>query len=179
MNKKPFWNTDRLLGVCAMIVSFGTFSMYIYQTHLIRVQQHASVWPNLEIGPSIHITEKEGSYTINLENSGVGPAIIEEASIVYKGEKHKASFWYFFQNNYTPTDPRYSNITSSDLYAGRVIQAGKNITLLNTKDLKTAKDFLDIFSSKVPKVTIEITYRSIYNERWKIEGGFSVPQKIE
>jgi hypothetical protein len=179
MKKNPFWTVDRLLAVCAMIVSFGTFSMYIYQTHLIRVQQHAAVWPNLELGPSIHITEKEGYYTIVLENSGVGPAILEEANIVFKGKKYRASFWYFFKNDFLPKNTSYQNISSSDLYAGRVIQAGKRIELLRTNDLQTAKSFLEIFSGDTPQVSLDIVYRSIYNEHWKITGGFGIPQKIE
>ena len=179
MPKAKFWNTDKILAISAILVSVGTFTIYLYQTHLIRTQQYAAAWPNLELGPSIHLGKKEGSYWIFLENSGVGPAIIEEVHIQYKGKKYDGSFYRFFQGEFDKKDTL--NFSVSDLYKGRVFQSGKSVDLLSTTELKTAKKFFSLFHKTEGKDTpiLYIRYRSIYSEEWIIDGGFNVAKKVE
>ena len=64
-----------VLSVCGLFIS-------IYETSLIREQQRASVWPNVEIQPSI----RNDSLKIFVQNSGIGPARIMNASVSYQGE---------------------------------------------------------------------------------------------
>ncbi len=51
-----------LLSVCGLFIS-------IYETSLIREQQLASVWPNVEVSPSIN----DGDLKIFVQNTGIGP----------------------------------------------------------------------------------------------------------
>src|SRR6056297_3441757 len=64
-----------VLSVCGLFIS-------MYEASLIREQQRASVWPNVEIQPSI----RNDSLKIFVQNSGIGPARIMNASVSYQGE---------------------------------------------------------------------------------------------
>ena len=64
-----------ILSVCGLFIS-------MYEASLIREQQRASVWPNVEIQPSINTD----SLKIFVENSGIGPARIMKASVTYRGD---------------------------------------------------------------------------------------------
>jgi hypothetical protein len=67
-----------LLSVCGLFIS-------IYETYLIREQQHASVRPNVEVTPSI----RSKTLKIFVQNTGIGPARIKSASILYQDEVKK------------------------------------------------------------------------------------------
>ncbi len=178
MRKQQIFTTDRLLSLLAVVISLATFGIYFYQTHLIRIQQHASVWPNLEISPHVHLTKEKGDYRIQIENSGVGPAIIDEAFIIFKSKEYPFNFWKFFSQTY-PLGKNTWNLTTVDLFKGKVIQPGKGLELVGSTDLETAQKLFDIFKTEPMPITFKIKYRSIYNDYWLIEGGFEVAQPVE
>lgn len=63
-----------LLSVCGLFVSF-------YEASLIREHQRASVWPNVEVHPSMN----PGVVRIFVQNTGIGPAYIQAAAVTYNG----------------------------------------------------------------------------------------------
>ncbi|WP_340102667.1 hypothetical protein [Rhodohalobacter sp. 8-1] len=64
-----------VLSVCGLFIS-------MYEASLIREQQRASVWPNVEIQPSI----RNDTLKIFVVNSGIGPARIMKTSVMLEGE---------------------------------------------------------------------------------------------
>jgi hypothetical protein len=178
MKKTPVFTTDRLLSLMAIVVSLATFGIYFYQTHLIRVQQHAAVWPNLQVSPHVHLTKTEGNYQILIENSGVGPAIIEDAAIIYKGKEYPFSFWKFFSKTY-PLGESSWELSSADLFKGKVIQPGKGMELVGSNQLTSARKLFDVFTAEPCPIKFKIKYRSIYDDHWVIDGIFDVAQPVE
>lgn len=77
------WNSEKLLSLSAMFISFFTLIIFICQTNLISKQNYISILPYL----SVTITENRATDTFefNLENHGVGPAIIESVTMLHKG----------------------------------------------------------------------------------------------
>ncbi|MEO0789852.1 MAG: hypothetical protein AAFY36_14380, partial [Bacteroidota bacterium] len=71
---KPFWTSDRIVSMSAIFISLATLFVFVYQTNLIREQQHLSVYPHLSLGNAY-----SGSlnYQQVLSNEGIGPAFIE------------------------------------------------------------------------------------------------------
>ncbi len=64
-----------LLSVCGLFIS-------IYEATLIRQTQRASAWPHVHVAASVQDREIE----LWVQNTGIGPARIEAASIRHAGE---------------------------------------------------------------------------------------------
>ena len=76
--KSKHIDTDRILSVSAMVIGVGSLFVILYQTHLMRQSQHASVMPYLMIG----FTSNSGGIHVNLRNAGIGPALITLGALV-------------------------------------------------------------------------------------------------
>ena len=83
MAKKIKWNSNKILGISAMSISFLTLIIFIYQTNLMSKQNYLSILPYLGISTSNN--PANSNYTISLDNFGVGPAIIESVHLTYLG----------------------------------------------------------------------------------------------
>ena len=64
-------NTDKILGLSAMLISICTLIVFLYQTNLIKKQQYMSVYPYLTLGNNGSFT---ADYEYSLTNNGIGPA---------------------------------------------------------------------------------------------------------
>ena len=67
-------DSDRVVAVSAMFIGVCSLFLTVYQTHLTRQAQSASVLPYLAVGIT---SNGEGVY-VTLRNDGVGPARIED-----------------------------------------------------------------------------------------------------
>ncbi|MBT8223808.1 MAG: hypothetical protein KJN96_11640, partial [Eudoraea sp.] len=50
--RKINWNSDRILGLSAMSISFITLVIFIYQTNLMSKQNYLSILPYLQLSTS-------------------------------------------------------------------------------------------------------------------------------
>src|SRR5215510_16049588 len=78
------WNTDRVVALSAMAVGLCTLFITLYQTYMTRQAQSASVLPYLVFAVN---SNDAGAY-ITLRNDGVGPAMVEDLRIRYRGHEH-------------------------------------------------------------------------------------------
>lgn len=90
---KTKWDTDRIVGISAMIVGVGSLFIVIYQTALIREQQKAQALPylliafNTNAAGSFIALRNVGHDDIDARLSGAGKAVLEiEYASVY-GER--------------------------------------------------------------------------------------------
>jgi hypothetical protein len=172
--KPKFWNADKIVSLSAILISLATMTIYLYQTHLIRKQQSASVMPYLLIGTSSHNNEH---FNFGIENNGLGPALIEEINVIFKGKKYKncdlAKFFY----NYNPQkDTLY--FSNGDIVSGMLVPSGKTIINIETNNQKSADKLKEYFWSK-KILDVEVIYASIYGEKWMVSTQNIRPQKIE
>lgn len=171
MNDKSF-NSDRLFGVAAFLISMGTFFVYIYEARLLQKQQYASALPYLEMWNSGGPT----NYRLILVNNGVGPAFVRDIRVHHRGKVYKMDHVAFYNKVRTPADT--SNFTTTNLNPGRVIPAGQEIELLAvTGSPEKVTRFRRLFDGE--DAEIEITYASVYEEQWKLRGLKDPPRKLD
>ena len=180
MNLKPkFWNADKIVSFSAILISLATMAIYLYQTHLIQKQQHASVMPYLMIGTSHH---NEGHFSVQLSNDGLGPAMIEEVKVHYLNKEYPDCDLPTFFYTYNPIekDSSMNVFAYSNIGPGMFIPANKIITLMEIdENVEMASKLKNYFWGTKSAVELEITYSSIYGDKWKIRGIVKRPTKIE
>lgn len=184
-HNRKFWNSDKLLSLFAFLISVGTFVTFAYQTYLIREQQdlilkeqYASVLPYLTIYPWREGPPGSGDLSINLINNGLGPAFIKDVKVHYEEKTYNLDHVKFISKFIFPHNP--INYGSREIPVGFVVPAGQKYVLLQSNDAKAEEVIGDLFAgSDPPKVIIEITYSSVYDETWVIKSSNYVPEKLE
>ncbi|MDO1450240.1 hypothetical protein Q0590_28425 [Rhodocytophaga aerolata] len=206
MNIRKYFNPDKIVGTSAFIISLGTFLALVYQTKLSQEQAeltreqfvisqqqfvitqeqaqlnrqalYATMLPYLEM----YNSHEAGIYSLILENNGLGPAFIQKVSVNYKGK-----FYPGDQASFLTTVPkleeRPGGYTYTNISNGSVIPAGKKITLVvahnsGESSIKLKRFFEKQSATNKEAAKIIITYRSIYEEAWRLEG-MEPPKKIK
>lgn len=177
MGKRKFWSSDKIVSFSAIFISFLTLYIFIRQTNLIEVQNHLSVMPYLMLETSDN--GELHTFSIDLENYGVGPAIIEGSMIHYKGERYEMQFREFLEQNIPEID-------SVVVINYTTIENGIAIPADNHRNIITAGGgresyirFLNILKKlEEDGFYYEIRYRSIYNDHWKITANEAVPEEL-
>lgn len=177
MNTAKFPSADRLFGIAAFLISMGTFFIYIYEARLMQKQQYASALPYLEMWNS---KPKPGSYKLVLANNGVGPAFIKDVKVHYRGNVYQGDHVRFYQTVIPPNER--VQYQGTNVPVGKVIPAGQTIDIIFLEGSPADADrmnnlFGDGKVSDTDKASIEITYRSVYDETWRIREG--TPQKLD
>ncbi len=184
-------NTDRLLSLIAMAIGLGSLFIIVYQTVLLREQQTASALPYLMIGLQ---ATSERSYVF-ARNTGVGPALIEDVVLRYQGRELRQDPYDFFLE-VRPESVRDDGLSVDRLVPGRLVPAGEWINMLGSEGdgQRMAGTLLGVFDiGEVPqswydargvprsgpnKAIIEVTYRSVYGERWRVTSDTAVPKPL-
>ena len=148
-----------VLSVCGLFIS-------IYETSLIREQQRASVWPNVEIQPSI----RNDSLKIFVENSGIGPARIMNASVSYKGDVKEN--WADVMNSFNFRSDEISDYQS--LIQGSVLPPDSGQEMIfrvasSADDQELNLAFQMGRAIIQEDLNINICYCSVYDECWTTE----------
>ncbi|GMQ29751.1 hypothetical protein [Algoriphagus confluentis] len=154
---------ELLMAFLAVLISFLTLFVYLYQSSLMKTQQMMSVWPHVTFGP----TWDSDYLALNLINKGVGPALVKQMHVEINNQKIEG-----IQNlmDYVPDSLR-SEFNYSSLFPGQVIMVGENIQLFQTSNPKTIGYFLKLLRDG--KIRIEVCYCSIYQDCW-VSSGISV-----
>ena len=185
------WDTDRIVALSAMAVGLCTLFITLYQTYLTRQAQSASVYPYLVF--AINSTN-EGVY-ITLRNDGVGPAMVEDIRIHHGGRDYPKDPFDFFIEQRPEAANAGGGLTVDRVMGGRVIPAGATVQMLGAggepeRNKTMLAEVLRLFAiAEVPKAwrigagatnpdkaVIEITYTSVYGDRWRLRSDQSVPQ---
>jgi hypothetical protein len=184
-------NTDRVVSLTAMIVGLGSLFIIVYQTTLLREQQKASVLPYLMIG--LQVTDAR-SYII-MRNTGIGPALIEDVVLHHQGREIRQDP-YDFLLAVRPESVRNDGLSVDKVVPGRLVPAGEWINMLGSEGngQAMAGTLMSVFDiGEVPqawydargipksgpdKAIIEITYQSVYGDRWRLTSDTIVPKPL-
>jgi len=175
--KKRFWTSDKLVSFAAIFVSLSTLFIFIKQTNIIETQNHLSVMPYLMVESSNN--SEQYTFALDIENYGVGPAIIEERLIYYDGKEYDMEFGPFLQANIPEMDS-VETINHSTVQVGLAIPAGgkRNIITIGGGK-KNYETFLRVMSEMQSKnLSYKIKYKSIYNDHWEINSENDVPKEL-
>ena len=184
-------NTDRLVSLIAMVIGLGSLFIIVYQTALLREQQAASMLPYLMIGI---MANSERTYII-ARNTGVGPALIEHVVVRYHGSEIEQDPHDFFRE--ARPEAAAFGLSVDRLIPGRLVSAGEAVLMLGTEAEAAPPmlgEFLKLFDlgdapqswydgagtvkSGPDKAVIEITYRSVYGDRWRVTSDAVVPKAL-
>lgn len=163
--KKSSLKPDLIIALMALVIGIGTMIVYVYQARIMSKQQHASVWPFLEVS----ITQGQLGTYISVENKGVGPAIvkstkIEVDSLTYQENQIDEIILKMVGK---PLAHHYTTV------ANRVMKSGEVIRLFHIENLQEAA-LLDSAMAK-HTVRLSICYCSIYDECWTVSGNKITP----
>jgi hypothetical protein len=186
--RRTTWDTDRIVALSAMAVGLCTLFITLYQTCLTRQAQGASVLPYLVF--AINTTDA-GAY-VTLRNDGVGPAMVEDVRIHYRGRDFQQDPYDFFLEHQAGAPS--AGLTVDRVMKGRLIPAGATIQMLGSmggpQRVPMLNELLRLFAiAEVPKAwlvgagatgtdkaVIEVTYTSVYGDRWRLRSDQAVPQ---
>ncbi len=161
--KKIKVESKNLISYLALLISIGTFFLLVYEINLTRKQQYTSVLPYLEIQ---NRSPSGDEYAFVVVNNGIGPAFIKEVNVDYNGKIYKGDLYDFFEGYISKNDTIDVNyLYSSALNTGRLIPAGKYVTLLgisgSEKDANQLKNWLTN-----DNLDVSIVFSSVYGETW-------------
>ncbi|GJM33159.1 MAG: hypothetical protein DHS20C18_21600 [Saprospiraceae bacterium] len=177
------WNSERLLSFSAMSISFITLIIFIYQTNLMSKQNYLSIMPYLDFSQTRDF--ENHVYEVKLENHGIGPAIIESATIVYQNKRHNLSDYnnelYTFLRSMVPALDSLQNVSSSTLDKGMAIPANTEYTILSVKGPPEDYQLIQEGIKKLIEegMDYEIVYKSIQDEHWLIHNNSEGPKKLD
>lgn len=181
--RKIKWNSERILSLSAMSISFITLIIFVYQTNLMSKQNYLSILPYLQVATSNN--PADNTYSISLKNHGVGPAIIESVILEYNGKRYDLKDYddYLF-NVLVSIVPELDSIVSLDtstLDRGIAIPANSTYLVFSVYD---SEPEYHLFTEKLHYIEenglrFEIIYRSIQDERWMIHDNSEGPIKLD
>jgi len=181
-------DTDRIVSISAMVVGIGSLAIILYQTQLMREQQRASALPYLMIAVQAN---NESTY-LTVRNAGIGPALLDDVRVRYKGRDYVGDPYDFFVAQHP--DSVAGGLSVDKLIPGRLVPAGEWIRTLGLEGEQRGqllKQLLQLFViAEVPKTWLAgvgaaqpesekavmiVTYSSVYGDRWHLRSDQFVP----
>lgn len=179
--KKIKWNSERILSISAMSISFITLIIFIYQTNLMSKQNYLSILPYLQLSTSND--PESNSYSLSIQNYGVGPAIIESVKLQFRGKEYDLKDYDHYLFNFLVAQDQtldsLTHVDNSTLNPGMAIPPNSNYQIFEVSTEMDYKTFLKSFVILEGDVSWEIKYKSIQNERWVIHNDSEGPEKLD
>lgn len=168
--RKMRFNTDRIVGLSAMVISVLTLLIFIYQTGLMREQSRLSVTPRISFNEIRSTVDSITTISGEIINKGLGPAIIESIHIVHKNKKYELDFDDFLDEVY-PDIEKYGSLTNNTTMSkGSTLAPNERNTLytyvIKRSNLEALLQYMEIGEEDIP-IVIEVVYSSIYQEKWQ------------
>jgi len=155
-----------VISLCALVVSLMQTRIMMEERALQHEYSRAAVWPRLGFGLAKG-HNNDGSIamlSLMLVNSGVGPAIITDVKVTYKGEIVK-DWRDLFKIQEIPDSIMKRGIVNRKLNLN-IVKIGETMEILNLNDnLPLAQAFYDRYDD----LSIDIYYESIFKEKWKCD----------
>ena len=160
-----------IVSLCALTVSF-------YQVQIERKHQLASVWPNVSISASLRLDKDSAQNSCGLlvKNRGIGPAVIEEINISYKGQNCTDEN-KLMEHVFGKTLGLTGDYGIDQLWIGRVIAPNENIIWIKVGGTENTLKFRDAVYSE--DVKIKIRYASVYEEKWEANYNTGEPKVVK
>lgn len=164
---------EMMVAVASIFVGFCALAITAVQTYIMREQQYASVWPSVSFATSngnINDRDSTASFDMGIWNKGIGPAIIKDIKLVYRGIMYEDTQRQMLFQTMAGTR-QYIPFGYASIGRNRVVQAGESILwcqfLPSRNSYKVAKA-MEIRGSEGFKVII--FYSDIYGHTWVVRG---------
>jgi hypothetical protein len=164
-------NTDRILSICAILIGVMTLVVYFIQTRLLMEQQHAGVWPCIQIsGTNDYQGTKDKEYfTVNVENKGIGPALIKKVEIKFQGKMYNK-----FGDVFEIATKSHTYVNSG--LEGRTIASNELVNPIKIPLSVEGHKFARLFyNSDSASMSVKIYYQSVYGKCF-VSSGFDAKE---
>lgn len=181
--RKRKWNSEKLLSISAMSISFLTLVIFVYQTNLLSKQNYLSILPYLALTTTYN--KGEDTFELNLENHGVGPAIIESISVSYQGKTEDLAEYGNSTIAYLQAKkPRLDSIkhlSHSTVDWGMAIPVNSKFNVVAVRNSPVDYELMvaELGSLLEEGMVFEVIYKSIQNERWRIGSDSMEPEALD
>jgi len=155
---------ESFVAVAALIVSLSALGVGLYEARLQREHDRAEVWPNLEVGT---YTSPAGA-NVFVQNTGLGPAVVEAIEVTVD-DKPVHNWPGVLQSLLGDSARSYSN---SSLFEHGV-RPGDHVQLFELPPASMPTPFWP----QIGRLRIRICYRSVFYERWMLEGRLGSPNR--
>lgn len=156
--------SEKILIISTVFLSLLALFVSIRQTSIMADMKQAAVWPYVQVGTSFQTNK----LVIDVDNDGVGPAKIKEMYYTYNDSTFnyiQNLVWHIAKSERI----KISELSYSNLEGGiRVLKAGQNQQILRLDGSHSA---IDSMWGILPKISIHITFCSIYDECWTNDNG--------
>jgi hypothetical protein len=143
---------EMIFASLSLLISLFTFVITALQTQIMQNQQKAAVWAYLEATIGI----SGNGFYCEVQNKGVGAAIIEEVNYYYENKKYK-DFEILAKEIIKDSTFNYDYYSTNPIDK-KVFAAGEKILVFGVKDMKFAEKLVR------PHIIIEVRYANIYGE---------------
>ncbi len=177
-------NTDRLLGISAMVISVLTLAIFIYQTDIMRVQSKLSVKPRLDFTINQGGNDSIVVFQQVIENKGLGPAIIDSIYYKFNGNFFALDTEKFLEDQ-MPKVLEYGYLSQhATLGRGTTLTPEEERPIftyeLPASNLDSLFTYLNMKPDDDTPFPIEAIYTSIYeDEHWIVSSNDSEPKKVD
>ncbi|MEO6287613.1 MAG: hypothetical protein ABIN80_16400 [Dyadobacter sp.] len=159
-------NIEILLGVSAVVLSLAALFVSIFQTKIAREEQHASVWPYLQA----YVSTRKGQYLWQLENRGIGPAIIQKVECMYDTTSYENPREFFFSKlGYHNKGAGFDYIQN-----GSVIKSGDGVNLIGIYENDSLGRKLEEYITG-QHLNLRLVYSDVYGNCWQLDQGKVTP----
>ena len=158
MTSQRRWYTEpeSFIALAALIVSISAVVVGLYEASLQREHDRAEVWPHAEI----QVFTKPTGASLALENTGIGPAIIQ--SVVVAVDGHLQRDWREALHTLNGVEPApFGNFSAVQ----HGLRPGERLVLLDLPVADLPRDFW----KSIARVAVRICYASVFDEHWIVE----------
>lgn len=148
------------------------------QSRVMRAQQHADVWPAVQIETQVLIEDGHHILTVSLENDGIGPALIRRVDARFAGED--IAHWERL-GEIVP-----DGLSRPDMWTGAaqgaVLSPGESSILAQLTWRATAENQTPIseYRQRFFEIDVSVCYCSVYERCWlaRRDGRASLPEPV-
>ena len=166
-----------ITAIMATIVSLCSLFLSVYQTKMMLRQQYASVWPNLLLFASNSLENNSFSQSITLWNQGIGPAIIEDVQVEFRGKTYSEA--------YDAVRVLYhelgrDSLTKSSMNLNSLSKGFSFGPMQNWEWIRINDEGGRVLQEHFDEFKIKVKYASVYGQKWETRLGYNdSPTPIE
>lgn len=154
------------VSFAALFISLCAFAVTIYQSYLTRKHNRLSVKPILTLDRFLDLDER--SFSVTLENFGVGPAVIDTFTMKYRGQVIHSFEPQIVQLAFADNVLAIGNFKHYVYQSGEAVGAAQTKLILQINFLDTPS-FTEAKCKDILKnLTLSIEYSSIYSDRFTL-----------
>jgi hypothetical protein len=171
---------DLILGCLAVFLS--CVSVFIALKHGDTMERlvAANTWPNLAYGTSNENPDKGiDEITLDLRNTGVGPARIETFEVFYKDKPMADTRALITACCFVPGQAAHPKLNlSTSTVRNEVLPARETISFIGLLKSNAAPEIWDIANTERMNVSVRVCYCSVFDECWMYDSRRPRPARV-